>query len=420
MKPAVKTLDAIFEPRSVALVGASDTPGKLGTVVLRNLQLAGFRNIHLVNPRLRQIGGQPVYPGIRKLPDVAIDTAIIVTPAATIPGIIEDCGERGIRAAIILSAGFREAGKVGKALEKELLTSAARHGVRFLGPNCLGVMRTPSQFNATFSEAPALPGRVAVVSQSGALCTAILDWAHERGVGFSSVISTGIGADVDFGEILDYLVRDTATDSVLMYIEGVHDARVFMSALRAAARVKPVVVMKAGRHAEGSRAAASHTGALVGADDVFDAALRRAGVLRVRSFVDFFAAAATLDTGVRTSGQRLAIVTNAGGPGVMAADHVADRGLQLAVLSKQTLKKLDQQLPASWSGANPVDILGDADEGRYQAAVQACLDDPGVDALMVILTPQALTDPLDIARQLAVVAINSKKPIFACWMGVNQ
>ena len=249
------------------------------------------------------------------------------------------------------------------------------------------------------------------------LCTAILDWAHERSVGFSSVISTGIAADVDFGEILDYLVRDTATDSVLMYIEGVHDARVFMSALRAAARVKPVVVMKAGRHAEGSRAAASHTGALVGADDVFDAALRRAGVLRVRSFVDFFAAAATLDTGVRTSGQRLAIVTNAGGPGVMAADHVADRGLQLAELSKQTLRRLDKQLPASWSRANPWIFLVMRTKAVTRLAVQACLDDASVDALMVILTPQALTDPLDIARQLAVVAINSKKPIFACWMG---
>jgi len=414
----MKQLDSIFQPRSVVLVGASDTPGSLGTVVLDNLRQDGFEGeIHLVNPGCDSIGGQPVYPSVRDVPSANIDVAVIVTPAATVPGIIDDCGARGVRGAIVMSAGFREAGAKGRALEQQLLRQARKHGLRFVGPNCLGVINTTTRFNATFSEASALPGRVAVVSQSGALCTAILDWASQRQIGFSTLVSTGIGADVDFGEILDYLAGDPRTDSILLYIEGIHDARRFMSALRAAARAKPVVVMKAGRHAEGSKAAASHTGALVGADDVFDAALRRAGVLRVQDFADFFAAAATLDTGVRAKGKRLAIVTNAGGPGVMAADHVVDCGLELAQLDETSIAALDSALPASWSKANPVDVLGDADATRYATAMRTCLDDAGVDALLVILTPQALTAPLTVAQQLVAAAEGQRKPVFACWMG---
>lgn len=411
-------LDNIFQPRSAVLIGASERPGALGTVVRENLESDGFEGpVHLVNPKYERIGDTPVYASVEDLPPGDIDVAVIVTPAPTVPAIIDACGARGIRGAIVLSAGFREAGPAGRKLEKQLLAAAARHRLRFIGPNCLGVIRTGSRFNATFSDAPALPGRVAVVSQSGALCTAILDWARGRQVGFSSLISTGIGADIEFGEILDYLARDPGTDSILLYVEGVQDARRFMSALRAAARVKPVVVMKAGRHAEGSRAAASHTGALVGSDAVFDAALRRAGVLRVKDFADFFSAAATLDTGVRTRGRRLAIVTNAGGPGVMAADQAADRGLVLATLSDETLRELDGVLPPSWPHANPVDVLGDADASRYAAAIAACLADPGVDALLVILTPQALTDPLTVAEVLVNHARGQPKPVFACWMG---
>jgi len=411
-------LDNIFQPRSVVLIGASERPGALGTVVLENLEADGFAGpIYRVNPKYEKIGNHPAYPSVDALPPGDIDVAVIVTPAPTVPAIIDACGARGIRGAIVLSAGFREAGPAGRAREKQLLNAAARHGLRFVGPNCLGVIRSGIHFNATFSDAPALPGRVAVVSQSGALCTAILDWARGRQVGFSSLISTGIGADIEFGEILDYLARDAGTDSILLYVEGIHDARHFMSALRAAARVKPVVVMKAGRHAEGSRAAASHTGALVGSDAVFDAALRRAGVLRVKDFSDFFSAAATLDTGVRTRGRRLAIVTNAGGPGVMAADQAADRGLLLARLSDESLNKLDTALPPSWPRANPVDVLGDADAARYAAAIETCLADPGADALLVILTPQALTDPLTVAEVLVQKARNQRKPVFACWMG---
>lgn len=408
---------ALFTPRSIALVGASERPGALGTVVLANLREAGFAGpLHLVNPRRATIAGQPAHPDIGAVPG-DIDLAIVVTPAATVPGIIRACGERGVRAAIVMSAGFREAGEGGRALEREMLGHARRHGLRILGPNCLGVIRSDIGFNGTFSASNALPGRIGLVSQSGALCTAILDWARVNDVGFSSVISTGIGADVDFGEMLDFLADDPLTDSIMLYIEGIHRARPFMDALRRAARSKPVVVMKAGRHAEGSRAAFSHTGALVGSDSVFDAALRRAGVLRVADFANFFGVAATLGSGMRTTGRRLAIVTNAGGPGVMAADHAADRGLTLATLAPPTLARLDAALPAHWSHGNPVDVLGDADAARYAAAFAACLDDPGVDGLVAILTPQALTAMEDIARRLVAAATGRNKPVLACWMG---
>jgi acetyltransferase len=413
----VSRVSALFAPRSVALVGASDKPGSLGTVVLANLREAGFSGtLHLVNPALRDIGGATVHASVRELPE-AVDVAIIVTPAATVPGILAECGERGVRGAIVMSAGFRETGPAGAALERAALDNARRHGLRVLGPNCLGVIRTDIGFNGTFSAGNALRGRIGLVSQSGALCTAILDWARANDVGFSSVISTGIGADVDFGEMLDFLALDAQTDSIMLYIEGIHDARRFMSALRAAARIKPVVVMKAGRHAEGSRAALSHTGALVGSDAVFDAALRRAGVLRVESFADFFGTAATLGTGLRAAGRRLAVVTNAGGPGVMAADHAVDQGMAMAVLAPQTLAQLDAALPASWSHGNPVDVLGDADAARYRSAVAACLADPGVDALVVVLTPQALTPAEEVARAVVELAQGQPKPVLGCWMG---
>ncbi|MCC7259382.1 MAG: acetate--CoA ligase family protein [Gammaproteobacteria bacterium] len=408
---------ALFQPRSVALVGASEAPGALGTVVLDNLLAAGFQGpLHLVNPRHREIRGRAVLASVQDLPD-EVDVAIVVTPATTVPAVIADCGERGVRAAIVMSAGFREVGADGLAIEREMLASARRHGLRILGPNCLGVIRTDLGFNGTFSAGNALPGRIGIISQSGALCTAILDWAQVNSVGFSSVISTGIGADVDFGEMLDFLAKDPATDSIMLYVEGIHRARPFMNGLRAAARVKPVVVMKTGRHAEGSRAARSHTGALVGSDAVFDAALRRAGVLRVASFADFFSAAAILATGRRTTGRRLAIVTNAGGPGVLAADHAADRGIPLAEFTPATLASLGAAMPAYWSRGNPVDVLGDADASRFEAAVSACLADPGVDAVVTILTPQAMTAPEEVAHAVIRASAGSLKPLLASWMG---
>ena len=415
----INRLQQLFKPRSVALFGASDTAGALGQVILHNLKSAGFEGpVTLVNPKYDELDGQPCYPSLADADaDVEVDLAVIVAPAPAVPDIITDCGESGVGAAIVVSAGFSEAGAQGSAIETEMLRRARSFGMRILGPNCLGVIRTDIGLNATFSAGNASPGRIAVISQSGALCTAILDWAAVNDVGFSSLISTGIGADVDFGEILDFVAMDPATDSIMLYIEGLRDARRFMSALRAAARMKPVVIMKAGRYAQGSRAAVSHTGALVGSDEVFDAALRRAGALRVDDFTDFFSTAATLDSGVRTAGSRLAVVTNAGGPGVMAADHCTEAGLKLAELSEETLNTLNAALPKSWSHNNPVDVLGDAGADRYELAVQACLDDENIDAVLVILTPQAQTAPLEVANRLVKYRKQSRKPILACWMG---
>jgi acetyltransferase len=410
-------LDPFFETKSVAIVGASPRQGSIGNAILKNVVNGGFGGpIYPINPRHRSIAGREC---VARVSDVVqpVDLAVIATPAASVPEVLEDCGRRGVRGAVILSAGFRETGDAGKALEQQVLETARRHGIRFIGPNCLGVMRPAIGLNATFSQCMAKPGHVALVSQSGAICTAMLDWAEPNGIGFSCVVSSGIASDVDFGEILDHLVDDPETRAVMLYIEGVRDARRFMSALRAAARAKPVIVMKAGRHTEGRRAAVSHTGALVGADDVFDAALKRAGVLRVQRYTDFFAAAETLHMGVRTPGPRIAVVTNGGGPGIVAADLLADKSLPLAELSDATRARLDELLPAAWSRGNPVDVLGDAGAERYADAVRACLDDPNVDAVLAILVPQALTQPEAVAESIAPLAGSARKLLLTCWMG---
>lgn len=407
----------IFQPRSVALIGASEREGSIGAVVLGNLIKARFKGrVFPVNPEYEKVQNRRCYPNVGALPQVP-DLAVIVTPAKVVPAVLQQCGEKGIRFAVILSAGFRETGRAGEMLEKAVLRKAKRHGIRFLGPNCLGIIRPSLRLNASFSQSTPRPGRLALVSQSGAVCTALLDWAGPRGIGFSNVISTGISADIDFGEILDFLVMDSQTDAIMMYIEGIHESRQFMSALRAASRAKPVVVMKAGRHAEGGKAAISHTGALVGADDVFDAALSRAGVVRVKEYASLFAVAATLDAGVRTEGPRLAIVTNGGGPGVIAADQVADKRLKLANFNEETRKRLNKILPAAATVGNPVDVIGDADADRYSATVAACLDDPGVDAVLAILLPQAITRPLPVAEAVARLAADTRKPLLTCWMG---
>jgi len=341
-------------------------------------------------------------------------------PAATVPGIIRRCGEYGVRAAVVLSAGFAEAGPQGAALTEAMLEAARRHRVRVMGPNCLGIMVPPTGLNATFSKNAARPGELALVSQSGALCTAILDWAIEREVGFSAVVSLGNAAEISFGDLLDYLALDPATRAILLYIEGVKRPRRFMSGLRGAARLKPVVVVKAGRHRQGVQAAVSHTGAMVGFDDVFNAALERAGAVRALTVGQLFAAAQVLATGMRAPGGRLAVVTNGGGPGVLAADRAVDLGLDVAELSQETLGRLDKFLPAHWSHGNPVDILGDAPPERYQQALEATLADPGVDGVLAILTPQAMTAPLKAARQVVQAAKGTEKPVLACWMGGAQ
>lgn len=413
-------LNVLFAPTSIAVFGASDRTDSVGGVVFENLRNSGFQGpIYPVNPKRKEVQGVRAYAALDDI-DAPVDLAVIATPAASVPGIIEACGQKGVHAAVVLTAGFAEAGPEGLALERQLQEMARKYGLRFIGPNCLGVMRPSIGLNATFNKGTANPGGLALVSQSGALCTAILDWAKVNDVGFSSVISMGSSSDIDFGEILDFLVHDPQTESILLYIEGIRQSRRFMSALRAAARVKPVIAVKVGRHAAGMQAAKSHTGALVGADDVFDAALRRAGVVRVQTIVQLFSVAKALSSHWRPCGNRLAIITNGGGPGVMATDRTADLGVPLAQLSEKTMQALNAALPAVWSHGNPIDVIGDATPERYQAAIAACLADDGVDGALVILTPQAMTAPAAVADAVVRVGKNSKKPLLACWMGEAQ
>jgi len=413
-------LAALFEPRSVALVGASERADKVGGRVLENLRSGGYGGaLFAVNPKYAAVRGVPCVPSVDRLPE-PVDLAVIATPPATVPGIVERCGRRGIRAAIVITAGFSEAGPEGARLEGELLAAARAHGVRVMGPNCIGLMRPPIGLNATFARGQGIAGALALVSQSGAVCTAMLDWASSNGVGFSSVISLGGSTDLDFGEVVDYLSVDEKTEHILLYIEGVRDGRRLVSSLRAAARIKPVILMKVGRHPAGSRAAVSHTGAIVGKDDVFDAVVRRTGAVRVRSMADLVGAAQALASHVRPSGDRLAVITNGGGPGVMAADWAADLGMELATLAPATVEALRRVLPANWSHGNPIDLIGDAGPERYRAAVGACLADPGVDGIVAVLTPQAMTQPEESARAVAEAAQGAAKPVIAAWMGESS
>lgn len=413
-------LKPLFAPKSVAVFGASDRADSVGQIVFQNMLQSGYQGaLYPVNPKHKKIQGVKAFASLAQIEE-PVELAVIATPASTVPDIIEQCGKHQVRAAVIITAGFGETGEAGKVLERQLLETAQHYGVRLIGPNCLGVMRPDIGLNATFNKGSANVGNLAFVSQSGALCTAILDWAQTNDVGFSSVVSLGSSLDVDFGEILDYLISDTKTQSILLYIEGIRDARSFMSGIRAAARIKPVILVKVGRHAVASRAAMSHTASLVGSDDAFDAAVRRAGVVRVQTITQLFSAAKALSCGFHPTGNRLAIVTNGGGPGVMATDCAADLGLEMAELSSETLEKLNQALPSTWSHGNPVDIIGDAQADRYQHAVQACLEDPAVDGVLTILTPQAMTRPLEAANAVIELSNRYSKPFLACWMGGAQ
>ncbi len=413
-------LDRLFAPKAIAVFGASTRKNAVGTRLYQNLLDAGFAGpIYPINPKHRKLNGKRCYASIKDIHD-HIDLVVITTPASTVPEIIHECGEHGVRVAIIISAGFGEGDGAGLHLQQQILQEAARYEMRIMGPNCLGIIRTRQRLNATFTKSMAQPGSLALVSQSGALCTAILDWAAPRHIGFSTVVSLGSASDIDFGDVLDYLALDPATQSILLYIEGIRDARSFMSGLRAAARLKPVVVIKVGRHQEGSRAAMSHTGAMVGSDDVFDVALQRAGAVRAMSIEQLFSAAQLLATHNRVKGDRLAIVTNGGGPGVMATDRAIDLGLSLASFEEQTLQALNTLLPEHWSHANPVDILGDATQQRFEGATQACLADDNVDGVVVILTPQAMTDPTSAAQGVINAGRDRHKPLLTCWMGETQ
>ena len=413
-------LTPLLEPQSIAIIGASETPGSIGATLVRNMLDTAYKGrLYFVNPKHDNVFGQKSYGSVEKLPQRP-DLAVICTRAETVPGIIDACGRTGVRTAIVLSGGFAEAGARGVALERAMVENARRYRLRLLGPNCLGIMRPSLGINLTFANGNANPGTIGLISQSGALCTAILDWAQPTGVGFSSVVSLGAESDVDFGEILDYMVADPRTENIFLYIEGIKNARRFMSALRAAARCKPVLLIKVGKHPAGELAVLSHTGAKVGDDDVFDAAVRRAGVVRLANVGQMYAAAQALFSHFRPRGNRLAIITNGGGPGVMAADHCADIGIPLAPLSPATVDKLNESLPEAWSKLNPIDVIGDADPARYGAALTACLEDDQVDGVMVILTPQAMTDPTQAARTVIELAHHSDKPLVTCWMGEDQ
>ncbi|MCB1876871.1 MAG: bifunctional acetate--CoA ligase family protein/GNAT family N-acetyltransferase [Chromatiales bacterium] len=410
----------MFEPASVAVFGASEREDSVGGIVFRNLLEGGYKGELIpVNPKHKQIHSVACLQGPKDLRH-GVDLAVIATPAPTVVGILSALVDVGIKAVVVLSAGFAEAGEKGKAMQAEAVAIARRHHIRLLGPNCLGLLTPSIGLNASFAFGRVKAGDLALVSQSGAICTAILDWASPNQVGFSSVVSLGDAADVDFGDALDYLALDHKTKSILLYVEGVNDARRFMSGLRAAARIKPVIVVKAGRSKESTRAAISHTGALVAGDDVFDAALQRAGAVRTNTISRMFAAATVLSSRMRATGKHLAIVTNGGGPGVIATDRAVERGLQLAGLSEKTRQRLDEVLPAHWSHANPVDILGDATPERYADALTATLGDRGVDGVIVLLTPQAMTDPLGVAKVVVEAAGKTRKPVLAGWMGETQ
>lgn len=414
-------LNHLFSPKSIAVFGASDRSNSVGAIVFRNLLTGGFKGeLYPVNMKHQQVQEKKAYQQISDIGQT-VDLAVIATPATSVPDIIRQCGEAGVHAAVVLSAGFGESGTEGEKLQKQLMEQAQRYDIRIIGPNCLGIMRPDLGLNATFSHNIASPGHMALVSQSGALCTAMLDWAEEHEIGFSHMISLGDAADLDFGDILNYLAEDPHTQSILLYVEGIHHPRSFISGLRIAARMKPVVVVKSGRHEEGKRVAMSHTGAMVAGDDVFHAALRRAGAVRAYTIKELFSAAEFLSSRrYRFNGNRLAIVTNGGGPGVMATDRAVEKDLCLARLENNTLEELDQFLPKHWSHGNPVDILGDADAERYKKALLACLKDSNVDGVLVMLTPQAMTQATEAAQAVIEAAKESKKPVLACWMGGKQ
>ncbi len=413
-------LSPLLVPESIAIIGASRRKDAVGARVLSNLVKAGFAGpIYPVNPNAKRVQNRKCHPAVGKI-GKPVDLAVIATPAATVPALVEECGEAGVRAVAILSAGFGEAGREGERMQRQIVKSVRRFGMRLLGPNCLGVMRPDIGMNATFTKITPRSGELALISQSGALCSAILDWAEAEKIGFSTVISLGDTADVDFGEVLEFLAMDEHTRSILLYIEGLLDARKFLSGLRVAARLKPVIVVKAGRQAEGSRAAVSHVRALIGEDDVFDAALQRAGAVRAQRIADLFAAASILSSGRRVQGDRLAIVTNGGGPGVIAADCAADFGLKIPELDPKTLARLNEVLPAHWSRGNPVDVLADAGVGRYETAVEVCLEDESTDGLLVMLTPQAMTEPAAVAEMVVEKSETEAKPVLTCWLGAQQ
>lgn len=410
-------LDALFQPSSVAVIGAKDTPGAVGATILSNLIHGGFKgNIYPINPKRKKVFDLPCYATIGDVPE-CVDLVIIVTPAATVPDLVAQCVAAQVKSAIIISAGFKELGAAGLQLEEEILFHARKGKMPIIGPNCLGVMNPIYGLNATFARGMALPGNVAFISQSGAMCTAVLDWSFREKIGFSSFVSVGSMADVNWGSLIDYLGNDPHTRSLLLYMETIGDARSFLTAAREVSMEKPIIVIKAGRSQAAAQAAASHTGSLAGSDEIFDAALERVGVLRVNSISELFSMASVLARQPKPKGPRLTIVTNAGGPAVLATDATVLNHAELSVLSPKTIETLNGILPAAWSHSNPVDILGDATALTYSKTLEVISQDDNVDGILVVLSPQDMTDPTAVAKSVQPFANIPGKPLLASWMG---
>jgi acetyltransferase len=410
-------LRCLFSPASVAVIGATDREGSVGGTVVRNLQGGSYKGrFYAVNPRRAELGGVPCYASIRTVPE-AVDLVVVVTPASTVPGVVAECVGANAKSIVVISAGFKEKGPEGLALEKQIQAELQRGTTRLIGPNCLGLMNPLIGLNATFGQDIARPGNVAFLSQSGALLTAILDWSFGEQVGFSAIVSTGSMLDVGWGDLLSFFGDDANTKSILLYMESIGDARSFLSAAREVSLSKPIIVIKAGRSEAASRAAASHTGAMTGSDEVYDAAFRRCGAIRVQSIAELFHMADVLGKQPRPRGPRLTILTNAGGPGVLATDALLEGRGELAALSEVSEKALSAFLPAHWSRANPIDILGDADAERYARALDIALADPESDGLLVILAPQGMTNPAQVAERVKAHAKGNGKPLLASWMG---
>jgi acetyltransferase len=412
-------LNNLFNPGSVALIGASDREGSLGKIILTNLLQAKDRKIFPVNPKNKALLGLECFENVAGIPD-PVDLAVIATPAKEVPELVEECGSAGVGGLVIISAGFKEIGEEGRLLEQRVTATRKKYGMRILGPNCLGFVRPNAGLNATFMKMNPPPGNIAFISQSGALGSAILDWAVHEHVGFSMFASLGAMIDVDFGDLIDFLGEDDATRSILLYMEGVGNAKKFMSAARAFAMHKPIIILKPGRFTESAKAARSHTGAMAGDDAIYEAAFKRAGTVRVKEIADLFDAAEILDSRKLPRGPRLAIVTAAGGPGVMATDALIDLGGELAGFSDESMERLNQLLPTFWSKGNPIDVLGDADAARYAGAIDVCLGDSGVDGILVICVPMDTAPPDVVARVVIDSAEKAWKPIITAWMGAEK
>jgi acetyltransferase len=416
-------LDKIFNPKTVAIIGASDEEGTVGHALMKNFKELGFEGrIYPVNIKKSEVMGLKAYPTVEQVPE-PVDLAVIATPARTVPDIVEQCGKTGIKGLIIISAGFKEIGEEGRALEQKIMELKRKYDLRIIGPNCLGVIRPSVKMNATFISKMPKPGNIAFISQSGALGSAILDYALHENIGFSNFVSIGSMIDVDFGDLIDYFGTDPKTRSILMYIEGLTDARKFMSAARHFARTKPIILVKAGKYSESAKAAASHTGSLTGEDNIYDAAFKRAGVVRVDEIADLFNAAEVLGMQPLPNGPNLAIITNAGGPGVMATDALIGQGGKVAKLSPKTMETLNAVLPHFWSHGNPIDILGDAHADRYKATIEACLADENVDGILIIYTHQAVAEPVEIAKIISELVKNQSyhnKTILTSFIGYDS